>query len=445
MWIAQNPIADLAPLRKLKEQNPSLFIDINIETGEEIDVSAEVSISDENLREAIRYALGLEAGDTLTEQKMRKLSKLHAFGKGITDLSGLQHATNLIELSLSDNPISDISLLANLTSLTTLHLGKCEIADISPLSNLRSLTELWLFENRIGGITPLANLTALQNLSLSINPISNIRPLANLTSLTILHLGGCEIADISPLSNLRSLTALWLFGNVISDISSLSSLTALTELNLEGNVISDISSLSSLTALTALYLSGNSISDISALSSLTALRDLDLSFTARFFGILLDTTPLESLKTLQSLVFSSGMTLDEDSIDRILANNPGLREITWIQELLIGRPRGAPSAPVLPNETALLPNYPNPFNPETWIPYQLATDGDVTLTIYDVRGIMVRRLVLGHQPAGFYRSRGRAAHWDGRNQLGEKVASGLYFYTFRAGDFTATQKLLIRK
>ena len=99
----------------------------------------------------------------------------------------------------------------------------------------------------------------------------------------------------------------------------------------------------------------------------------------------------------------------------------------------------------IPETTALLPNYPNPFNPETWIPYHLATDADVTLTIYNIRGVAVRQLVLGHQSAGVYESRGRAAYWDGRNQLGEPVASGLYFYTLTAGDFTATRKLLIAK
>ncbi|MDE0685035.1 MAG: T9SS type A sorting domain-containing protein, partial [Candidatus Poribacteria bacterium] len=98
-----------------------------------------------------------------------------------------------------------------------------------------------------------------------------------------------------------------------------------------------------------------------------------------------------------------------------------------------------------PETTALLSNFPNPFNPETWIPYQLAKPAEVTLTIYDVRGIVVRRLALGHQPAGVYHSRSRAIHWDGRNGIGERVASGLYFYTFTAGDFTATRKLLIRK
>ena len=99
----------------------------------------------------------------------------------------------------------------------------------------------------------------------------------------------------------------------------------------------------------------------------------------------------------------------------------------------------------IPETTALLPNYPNPFNPETWIPYHLATDAEVTLTIYDVRGDLVRTLMFGHQPAGVYESRGRAAYWDGRNQLGEPVASGVYFYTLTAGEFTATRKLLIAK
>ena len=99
----------------------------------------------------------------------------------------------------------------------------------------------------------------------------------------------------------------------------------------------------------------------------------------------------------------------------------------------------------IPEKTALLPNYPNPFNPETWIPYHLATDAAVVLTIYDVRGGIVRMLMLGHQPAGVYQSKHRAAYWDGKNQLGEKVASGVYFYMLTAGDFNATRKLLIVK
>ena len=99
----------------------------------------------------------------------------------------------------------------------------------------------------------------------------------------------------------------------------------------------------------------------------------------------------------------------------------------------------------IPETTTLLPNYPNPFNPETWIPYHLAKDAAVIVRIYNVSGGVVRELILGHQAVGVYESRGRAAYWDGRNHIGEKVASGVYFYTLTAGEFAATRKMLIRK
>ena len=112
----------------------------------------------------------------------------------------------------------------------------------------------------------------------------------------------------------------------------------------------------------------------------------------------------------------------------------------------------APTAPSAPSispaisvENTLLANYPNPFNPETWIPYQLSASADVSVSIYAVDGRLVRRLDLGHQTAGIYQSKSLAAYWDGRNAFGERVASGLYFYTLTAGDFTATRKMLIRK
>ena len=100
---------------------------------------------------------------------------------------------------------------------------------------------------------------------------------------------------------------------------------------------------------------------------------------------------------------------------------------------------------LVPKETELLPNYPNPFNPETWIPYRLAEDAFVTVTIYDQGGRVVRRLNVGHQIAAAYERRSKAIHWDGRNEVGDKVASGIYFYTLTAGDFSATRKMLILK
>ena len=100
---------------------------------------------------------------------------------------------------------------------------------------------------------------------------------------------------------------------------------------------------------------------------------------------------------------------------------------------------------LIPKKTLLLPNYPNPFNPETWIPYQLAHSADVTLHIYSANGHKIRTLELGYQPAGIYQNRSRAAYWDGKNERGEPVASGVYFYTLSAGSVTATQRMVIRK
>jgi Leucine-rich repeat (LRR) protein/mono/diheme cytochrome c family protein len=122
------------------------------------------------------------------------------------------------------------------------------------------------------------------------------------------------------------------------------------------------------------------------------------------------------------------------------------RSIAPEMTITVGGARAAPEAEEMrPDQTALLTNYPNPFNPETWIPYQLTDAADVTMTIYATDGKVVRTLILGHQPAGYYTGRSRAAYWDGRNTLGERVASGVYFYTLTAGDFTATRKMLIRK
>ena len=102
-------------------------------------------------------------------------------------------------------------------------------------------------------------------------------------------------------------------------------------------------------------------------------------------------------------------------------------------------------AALTPTEMALLPNYPNPFNPETWIPYRLASEADVNLRIYSINGVLVRTLALGRQDAGVYQSRGRAAYWDGKNGVGEVDVSGVYFYTLTAGDFTAKRKMYISK
>ena len=113
-----------------------------------------------------------------------------------------------------------------------------------------------------------------------------------------------------------------------------------------------------------------------------------------------------------------------------------LRSIALLESVL---------AAIRPDKTQLLPNYPNPFNPETWIPYHLANAEVVVITIYDARGSVVRHLDLGHQSEGYYTSRSRAAYWDGRNEIGESVASGVYFYQLRAGNISLLRKMVILK
>ncbi len=123
----------------------------------------------------------------------------------------------------------------------------------------------------------------------------------------------------------------------------------------------------------------------------------------------------------------------------IASNNESLtaqQTLAYLQSLL---------EVVTPGKTRLLANYPNPFNPETWIPYQLATDSHVQITIYNAAGNLVRTLTLGHQAEGYYTDRSRAAYWDGRNATGERVASGVYFYVLTADQFSATRKMLILK
>ena len=114
-------------------------------------------------------------------------------------------------------------------------------------------------------------------------------------------------------------------------------------------------------------------------------------------------------------------------------------DITVLEQLLSAVTRTPPK------KTVLLANYPNPFNPETWIPYQLSEAAEVTVTIHASDGKLVHLLELGQVPAGIYQTKGRAAYWDGRNALNEPVASGVYFYTLTAGDFSATRKMVIRK
>ena len=130
----------------------------------------------------------------------------------------------------------------------------------------------------------------------------------------------------------------------------------------------------------------------------------------------------------------------EEQIDLLIATNDrspaAMRTLVYLQQLL---------AMARPEKTQLFANYPNPFNPETWIPYELATDTHVRITIYNTQGVVIRTLEFGHQSAGYYTGRDRAAYWDGRNALGEQVASGLYFYQLETDEMSSMRKMVILK
>ena len=283
-----------------------------------------VTIRDAKLRTAIAAALGKASGATITQAEMAILTFLEAYKVGISDLTGLEFATNLIDLRLDGNNISDIAPLSGLTNLTHLLLLSNNISDIAPLSGLTNLTFLWLLSNNISDIAPLSGLTGLTHLRLDGNNISDIAPLSGLTGLTHLRLDGNNISDIAPLSGLTNLTGLGLNFNNISDITVLSGLTNLTYLGLDGNNISDISMLSGLTKLTELGLDSNNISDISALSDLTNLTGLELSYNQ-----------IKSISALRRLTNLTGLELNFNNITDVSS----LRGLTKLTELgLWGNP-----------------------------------------------------------------------------------------------------------
>ena len=249
--------------------------------------AAAVDIPDPNLRTAIKSALGKTSGVTITMSDMARLAHLDAQNANISDLTGLQFATNLTELLLgavwvegqgwsNSNTISDLSPLLGLTNLTRLELRGNTITDISPLVGLTNLIQLSVEDNSITDISQLSGLTSLTELELFGNSITDISPLSGLTNLTWLQLFGNNIRDLTPLSGLTNLTRLALSSNGITDISPLSSLTNLKILGLANNNISNLSPIAGFTHLTRLGLRGNNISDLSSVVGLVNLERLDL-------------------------------------------------------------------------------------------------------------------------------------------------------------------------
>ncbi len=321
-----------------------------------------VSIPDDNLRAAMEKALDKTPGDTITPEEMETLTRFEANNANITDLTGLESATNLVRVVLVNNVIDDISPLSGLDKLTHVNLEHNTISDLEPLSELINLWEIRISKNNVRDLSPLSNLTNLRLLNISNNPITNLSPLSSLTRLQTITMSGNPLADLTPLATLTSLTryASWgtpilslaplaelpklqvidICGGEISDLSSLTESTSLTELYFINNQISDLSPLKSLTGLKRLSLKENEVSDITSLSELTELVWLDLSHNS-----ITDVSPLAKLTNLTWLHLSHNSISDISGLGELtklawlhishniisdLSPLAGLSSLTWL-------------------------------------------------------------------------------------------------------------------
>ena len=191
-------------------------------------VFAQVKIPDPQLEVSLREALKLSPGTPITKDAMLRLTVFKAEQREITDLTGLQFATNMTRLFLGGNKISDLTPLSEMRKLRSLSLWENRIdsvLDLSPLSNLTEVTVLDITASRIEDLTPLTNLTELRWLSLGATGIEDISPLANLRKLRFLRLSVNRIGDVSPLANLTQLEELYITRNRIVDFSPLQGLS----------------------------------------------------------------------------------------------------------------------------------------------------------------------------------------------------------------------------
>ena len=260
---------------------------VSVDTQTERIPGASVYIPDVNLRAVIEEALDKAPGAPITVEEMATLERIFPEDKGISDLTGLEFATNLERLEIRGNQISDLSPINGLTKLQHLDISSNEISDLSPLAGLKNLVHVKVSHNNISDLSPLARLPNLSRFGSWGNPLSDLSPLVG---LEVIDICGGE-PDISTLEGTRNLKELYLNFSGISDVSPVAKLTGLTRLRLTGNRISDISPLAKLTNLEWLELAANEISDVSPLAQLKQLTWLHVGD-----NMISDFSPLDGLR-----------------------------------------------------------------------------------------------------------------------------------------------------
>ena len=437
---------------------------------------------------------------------LTNLTFLDLTSNSVSNIAPIASLTKLTHLDLDGNPLSDISAVAGLTNLTFLDIWGTPLSDISPVAGLTNLTLLGLGGNNISDLSPVVANTELgdgDRVVVIHNPLSyqsihtHIPTLQsrgvtvefdNQTHPALLKISGDNQkgASLAPLSQPFVVEAQDAKGSALTGISvtfaatvgggTLSTTITRTDANgrAQSTLILGPNLGTNTVEVSAAGIQGkaifNAISDTESplmtadVNSDGNVNILDLVVIASELGnagtnLAVDVNGDGAVNVLD-LILAAGMfeeaaaapsaqpqvpeTLTAVEVQGWLTDASALkvrdlimrRGIMMLEQLLVF---------LTPKETELLANYPNPFNPETWISYRLAEDAFVTLTIYDGTGHVVRRLDVGHRVASAYESRSKAIYWDGRNGVGESVASGVYFYTLTAGDFSATRKMLILK
>ena len=437
----------------------------------------------------------------LTNLTLLKLDR-----NSISDISSLANLTNLTHLALYINSVSDPSPVASLTGLTYLNLAENSISDISALVNLTNLTHLELPFNSISDISSLVANTGVGNgdeVDVRGNPLSYLSIYTHIPTLqsrgvtvefddqahpALLKISGdnqngasfaslsqpfvveAQDANGSALVGISVRFAVTTGGGTLSttltrtDEKGRAQSTLTLGPNLGTNTV-EVSATGIESTVTFYAISDTESPPITAdVNNDGSVNILDLILIASELGnagtnLAVDVNR-DGVVSILDLVLAAGMfeeaaaappaqpqvpeALTAVEVQGWLTDARTLevrnlimkRGFVVLEQLLVS---------LTPSETELLANYPNPFNPETWIPYRLAEDAVVTLTIYDLSGQPVRTLEVGHRIASAYENRSKAIYWDGRNGLGERVASGVYFYHLSTGEYSATRRMVILK
>ena len=444
---------------------------------------AAVDFPDPNLRAAIEIGLNKAAGEPIAPSEMVVFTCLVATDTSIRNLTGLESATNLTGLDLLGNNISDISAVAELTRLRWLDLSTNNISDISPLianTGLGKGDAVYVRGNPLSYLSVHTHIPILQSRGVRVSFHDQAQPAllkisgdnqkgvsgavlpnpfvveaqdengSSLSGILVTFIattgsGTLSVTSATTNSDGRAQSTLTLGSNLGTNIVEASAagigspvtfhaIAAATpqmaaDVNNDGNVnILDLVSVASDF--------GNRGQNLVADASGDGVVDIfDLLLVAGMFGDAA-AAPAAQPQIPETLTMAEvrGWLTDARSLE--VKDSIMQRGYVVLEQLLVS---------LIPTETELLANYPNPFNPETWIPYRLAEDAFVTLIIYDGNGRVVRTLNVGHRTAAVYESQSKAIYWNGKNNLGEQVASGVYFYTLTAGGYSATRKMIILK